>query len=349
MALSYCWGEPILGTKLPVTLNGHEVGLSRNLMSALTHLRMGPRMGDLLFWIDAICINQQDSAERSSQVRMMRRLFENAIQIMAWLGPHADNSLLAIKKIKELYEAFSKKIIKHGSEHAALANLSQKDLYGSSELIEDEWLALCYFFRRDWWFRLWVLQEATTKNETTLVIGDELLSLGGLYRPSILLSEIAKRPGMGWLGSAAIGGQTLIVKFWAKRDGGGSMCQLLNLLQDARRSDCTDPRDQIFAMLGFANDITPEELVPNYQVDVADLYTFFAIWYIRKYRNLDVLGSCTRPESNPYNLPSWVPDWMVRSHMKVLPKTLDPAKDTELAFNATLGSQVEAPDDYSPG
>ena len=37
-------------------------------------------------WIDAICINQHDLVERSSQVRMMPRIYQMAATLLVWLG-----------------------------------------------------------------------------------------------------------------------------------------------------------------------------------------------------------------------------------------------------------------------
>ena len=38
-------------------------------------------------WIDALCINQDDAAERASQVQLMGRVFQDASCVFAWLGP----------------------------------------------------------------------------------------------------------------------------------------------------------------------------------------------------------------------------------------------------------------------
>jgi len=37
-------------------------------------------------WIDAICINQNDNAEKSVQVQRMDLIYSNATQVIAWLG-----------------------------------------------------------------------------------------------------------------------------------------------------------------------------------------------------------------------------------------------------------------------
>ncbi|OAA59616.1 het domain containing protein [Niveomyces insectorum RCEF 264] len=65
-----------------------------NLDAALRHLRYrgdnGDGTDDRLLWVDALCINQRDLAERSRQVQQMRRIYEHCTADLAWLGPNPD-------------------------------------------------------------------------------------------------------------------------------------------------------------------------------------------------------------------------------------------------------------------
>ena len=45
-----------------------------------------------LLWIDAICINQNDDDEKSSQVQRMGEIYGGAERVLVWLGSEADNS-----------------------------------------------------------------------------------------------------------------------------------------------------------------------------------------------------------------------------------------------------------------
>jgi hypothetical protein len=67
-ALSYRWGDP-LDTQ-PIVCEGKRFNATTNLYLALHRLRYEaeePRR----IWIDAICINQMDVAERNQQVALM--------------------------------------------------------------------------------------------------------------------------------------------------------------------------------------------------------------------------------------------------------------------------------------
>lgn len=59
-ALSYCWVSP--ANSQSVLLNGLLVGVRENLWQAVWHLRLSHQ--DRVMWIDALCINQENTLEQ---------------------------------------------------------------------------------------------------------------------------------------------------------------------------------------------------------------------------------------------------------------------------------------------
>ena len=57
--------------------------LTKNLMSGIQ--RLVPIHPEF-WWIDALCINQDDAEEKNEQVRMMRSMYEKATNVWVWLG-----------------------------------------------------------------------------------------------------------------------------------------------------------------------------------------------------------------------------------------------------------------------
>lgn len=81
-ALSYCWGEPVFSKHL--VCDGHQILITENLFAALRRLRQPTKVRNL--WIDAVCINQMDVAERNGQILLMARIYASALHVLAWLG-----------------------------------------------------------------------------------------------------------------------------------------------------------------------------------------------------------------------------------------------------------------------
>jgi hypothetical protein len=92
-ALSYVWGSS--GEMEEILLEGEPFKVTRNLWEALHQLRTeqpGPslELGDPsdYFWIDAICLNQEDPEEKSHQVPRMLEIYQAACVVLIWLGPN---------------------------------------------------------------------------------------------------------------------------------------------------------------------------------------------------------------------------------------------------------------------
>ncbi|KAI0160676.1 heterokaryon incompatibility protein-domain-containing protein [Xylariaceae sp. FL1272] len=96
VALSYTWGKPVFSET--IILNGSIFRITRNLSEALRQLR---QTGRLLIWADAICINQSDDIEKSSQIPVMVDIFRNALHVLAWLG-NKQEDVETVKFLQEI-------------------------------------------------------------------------------------------------------------------------------------------------------------------------------------------------------------------------------------------------------
>ena len=85
---------------------------------------------DLLIWVDAICINQEDIPERNVQVTMMDRVYERAKAVFVWLGEADSDCESIMGKLCDVTERYSKspmsKVLKRTGEITALHRLSQR-------------------------------------------------------------------------------------------------------------------------------------------------------------------------------------------------------------------------------
>lgn len=81
VALSYTWGQTI--PSIPISVNGTVAMITDNLYMALLHLRKG---GITKVWVDALCINQNNLHEWSTQVSQMAQVYQGASMVYMWLG-----------------------------------------------------------------------------------------------------------------------------------------------------------------------------------------------------------------------------------------------------------------------
>ncbi|KAM5351814.1 hypothetical protein ACJ41O_004537 [Fusarium nematophilum] len=89
-ALSYTWGSRRVLRE--IVLNGTSKGITVNLDLALRTLRL--EHGPVTLWADALCINQEDVADKSEQVSFMNHIFHWATRVHAHVGDPLDRGNL---------------------------------------------------------------------------------------------------------------------------------------------------------------------------------------------------------------------------------------------------------------
>ena len=131
-ALSYTWGPPGGNFSIKILAHGeaYRICIRANLDAALRHLRSSTE--HKFFWIDALCINQQDDDEKSLQIQFMSEIYNQATDVCVWLGVEEDDSARAITFIKRCL------------------NLDDFDRLAQDSLASKEWAALSALMRRPW-------------------------------------------------------------------------------------------------------------------------------------------------------------------------------------------------------
>ncbi|PVH79288.1 heterokaryon incompatibility, partial [Cadophora sp. DSE1049] len=133
-ALSYMWGPKVFKI---ITLDGREYPVRENLWRALTHLRY--KDSNLMLWIDAICIDQKDERERNHQVMQMGQIYNRASRVLAWLGLGEPSTNIAMEVLKRVGMRVVERI--------------------KMDLEKTEMDALEELCSREYWQRLWIVQE----------------------------------------------------------------------------------------------------------------------------------------------------------------------------------------------
>ena len=141
-ALSYCLGPN--QNPVQITCNSHPLPVTPNLHSALReYRRRGTRA---LLWVDAICINQSNTSERTSQVRMMDKIYTEAECVIVWLGEAQATDEQALEFLR---------VIHNYREDGDLDEYDNfdRDAYLVAQKCFD---ALAEFLLRPWFSRIWM-------------------------------------------------------------------------------------------------------------------------------------------------------------------------------------------------
>jgi hypothetical protein len=92
-ALSYVWGQETPDDPT-IRIDGFEVRITHNCYEALICIR--ERFGRTHIWVDKVCINQDNTSERSHQVNLMGRIYNEAHTVWAWLGTDTEKISAAL-------------------------------------------------------------------------------------------------------------------------------------------------------------------------------------------------------------------------------------------------------------
>ena len=332
VALSYTWGAPVFPNA--IMLDGHLFPVTKNLHEALHALGAGYRASGRFLWVDAICIDQGNLTERSKQVLLMTKIYTKAVVVEAWLGEAADDSNLAFKKMMD-FDNHLRALARANNNDAvaALATISAHDpeVFGppGSEAFRG-WRAISVLCRREWWRRVWIVQEASGIPETEVWCGGMGVPWRAIQATIFISMELAKYPGLERMYNFDGSGARLLDDIRIRRQNGKRL-ELLSLLQQMRSYDCTDKKDKVYAALGFASNVPAGGIVPDYTKSIEEVYTDVVRFSLTMppLHRLDFLGyvmrtaeESTRLRNLDESMPTWLPDWRARIAVEEFGKTI---------------------------
>lgn len=145
-AVSWCWGRDEWNCAVRIRDDAGDkcFKVSRNLDVALRRLRLVDNYRVL--WIDAICIDQRSSVEKSRQVPMMAGIYGMAKRVCVWLGDGDETTRKAIDFM-----------------HGELANLNRFDQLCREDEYRDRWMALIQFMEQPWVSKQQLVFDACTR------------------------------------------------------------------------------------------------------------------------------------------------------------------------------------------
>ncbi|CAH0044919.1 unnamed protein product [Clonostachys solani] len=340
-AISYCWGND--QGQHQVVCNGKPLFMHKSLFEALSYFRFPDK--PRVLWADAVCINQADPIEKSSQVLLMPHIYSQASRVLVWLGAAVDpvfgsvpsHTNLTILQGLQMLPGFDPE---NAADMAAKTQIMSYDALrlraeGKPNILDHDWAPLVALLRRPWFRRKWVVQEVALAKEALLYVGGGVeiqwldiarLAFGmetlGLDKPWRLKLEEPKldsdieKTDTGKGGSIEF--RPVFITFHLisamymvqiyRHDA-----TLVDGVMSTKFFDCTDPRDHVFSLLGLGG-VGPT-LRPDYEASVSDVFRRFSISMMIEGKSLKLLSLApdrslfhTPEVQRLEDLPTWVPD-----------------------------------------
>ncbi|KAF4434511.1 heterokaryon incompatibility het-6 [Fusarium acutatum] len=314
-AISYCWDNSTNIARIRFH-NGDSLPLSQTLLDLFNSLRK--KSSKFTVWIDAICINQEDTAEKEFQVPLMGKIYSRSTEVVVWLGKSDNvtkNAFRFMKREEKDLETRPEPLVRSSSFYNKIRSLygkvsgpyrQESDLSGLKNML--------LLLQRPWFQRVWVIQEVASGRSVQVVCGDDSVDLGrfsdgvsAIWNSFIGLGRYSyDHPAI--LGFWCVTRMLSIREEYQKKinEGESGVCYE-TLLQAAYHCRATRTCDKVFAFHGIADSrpvpkanyrITPEQVfVETAEAllchgDSLDLLTLSWMGYMRQHSTL----------------PTWAPD-----------------------------------------
>ncbi|KAI0136500.1 heterokaryon incompatibility protein-domain-containing protein [Xylariales sp. AK1849] len=276
---------------LPNTIlcDGVEVSVGGELHAALRRLREPDEA--LKIWVDALCINQNDVAEKNEHVALMGEIYAGADLVHIWFGESVGNEEHATEALMTISNVFDGLVDLFIGGQARNLGAFQSRFINDERIRKMDFGASMELLDRSWFERIWVIQEVAMARKVTV-------NIGGTRLPWDLFSAIISTM-RAWLVDVLI----------QPSSGPKAVAIMEDLGSQAR-----GPREELYSLLGLLEETRlvkdDEGVVVNYALDSATIFKNFAVDYMQRHTSLDILYHCVHSELQAtLTLPSWVPDW----------------------------------------
>lgn len=294
-----CHLPGILRDRPDFTVGYASLKLAPNLSDYFRHRAEWHIQEGVPVWIDAVCINQQDSAEVADQILLQADIYTLAMQTNVWLG--------ACQKDLDVFEWWQNTVYhtlaQQGSRRRQSPYVLDLTFKTGDHLDAEFWLQnfglapldglswhdcwrsyVDFFLARRWFSRLWTIQEVMLAQKVYMLCGPKSFDFAEVLRLDrwLLSSFFRTKPSHDTKGSPSepvwprwnpgyifeiirtrINHVQLQGTSSDATDGVSSvrLSYLLGILQCARGQETTFPRDKVLGLLGVATRFVPKNKV----------------------------------------------------------------------------------------
>jgi ankyrin repeat protein len=275
-ALSYTWGSTEMTDHVNI-INGSKLPVTQNLYLALQYLRF--KDGDRILWIDSLCIDQANDAEKGHQVQQMGNIYHRAECVVIWLGPATYETNVLMDSMKLLEEEsidYSRNswTFWYQAWRNIWTNIQPKLRSVHLDLEVRQRNGLESLFGRSWFSRIWIVQEVANAHAAIVVCGVKYVSA----RTFALVPSL-----MGIKPDPHCQSILDIMPGWSREESWWSQKRDLHtLLIKFSRSHASEPLDKIYALLGLSSDACDSDLLrADYSKPVPVIIVDTALFLLR--------------------------------------------------------------------
>ncbi|OGM50821.1 hypothetical protein ABOM_000657 [Aspergillus bombycis] len=333
-AISYVWGD--IGEVNDILLDRCAIPVPRNVRRILQRLRH--RTKRRVIWIDFVCINQGDVAEKNTQVPLMSAIYANATSVIAIIS--LDNlcqNAADVIKWREMSTWENRRwnnacwwikgvICRISVRYEKRFSVSLRNILDFDH----------HFFFAEYWTRMWTFQEyrLSQGNPPICICGDVELPATATfdhYQTHLnaikFISEMRSRVITGRRTRlkdhyAEIKTQIDNLNGWFSLQDSQNVAvrhtwtsdkdeiSVLSLLDETRGRKCQNPKDKIYALYGLLPSLQ-KAYPPDYNKSLSQISFETAKYILQEgLENIAMLNMfCLREDRlENISIPSWVPD-----------------------------------------
>lgn len=264
-----------------------------------------------VIWADALCINQQDDKEKSHQVKLMASIYSRASRVVIWLSADKGDAVDALPIIATALEDYATSTTEDNP--LPFRSVPSTSPPGYPEFGDEKWFSLARFFDKEWFERIWVIQEAALASSAVALLGKlqfdwDAIGDAALWLYNRKITDVAYRYlRVSSRAVSEIRRSTQRMVKAAEIQYTRKFRTAFDIIRISSTSKCTLPVDRIYGILGLVHDL---QIEPDYFRPVAQVFRSMIRQLIEKRRDLIILGLIKhKPGLSSSCVSSWIPQW----------------------------------------
>jgi hypothetical protein len=333
-ALSYTWGAEKIARGV-IVVNNHSALVTKNLSDALHRLRDD---GVQRVWVDAVCIDQSNDKEKAHQVQKMGTIYQRAATVLSWIGPEDEDSERGVQvlgrvaatartlQLQSVLDPYSDSL--SPEQHRHITECVRRSLEHDSWLKEGDLERALSLANRDYWQRIWVIQEVSLARHALIMCGRSQISWDDFLEAMTLFSWLRASSYYTHSHNVSVAFVSRIIReygwmhwrpppvVWISariRSKGKYGIQLFHLMDEVCNDTilkASNPRDRIYALLGLVDAGDQQGISVDYASPVPTVFARSTLFLLRRHGARVLTYSGLAHQNHEHGvLPSWAIDW----------------------------------------